>query len=196
PLVKTRASIVSPFADVTGTVRVDETEHDFDGANAILMHIWGTERARKLIWCYVPAFDEPHVHWGLDFVSVKADRLAPWLTTAVLRRGDELIADHRPLTMLRGRSEIAYPRFTASCGLNGQRLHIEARADRDQGASYLYPDPGGTARFVVQSDVGSVTCRLQRPGEPELLLRSSTAAVEFHGVEPWDAQQPLAPPPL
>lgn len=196
PMVKTRSAIVSPFGAVSGSVRIDGHERSLDGASCVLTHIWGTERVRKLFWCFVPSFDPPHEEWGLDFVSVKADRVAPWLTMAFLRQGDRLVSDHRLVTMLRGRCEPSYPSFSGSCGLGEQRLFVDARADPGQAASYLYPDPNGSPRYIVQSDVGSVRCRVQRRGEADLELISSTAAVEFHGVERWDQQEPLAPPPL
>ncbi len=195
---------VTGFVESPGTGRIE-----LDGGLLAQMHIWGTERVEWLRWAWVPRF----VGGGaleLTAVAPKAGKrhlCALWIS---LGEGPdaEIIANTGLTTALRASVESVRPGVLHHVGSasGGRRLVMRIWGSAASFAGWNYRKIGGGDLHVAQTN--SAHCELEiyrRSGlgwRPERRLRSTCAALEFHGPEefaefayvPWEASEARVSP--
>jgi len=183
-IAQTHSRVTAPFARVCGTYQSGQESFELEDGCGLQNHIWGTRRVDRLLWVFVPAFDDaPEV--GLEAVWVKPSRFVPALTFAIVRRGATLSHRTSVPAMLRGRASIDFPRMK----IDARGLALDAALDPRQVARYVYRDPDGAPRFIEHSDTGSATCTI----DGERHVCRDLAAVEFHGTRAWSGGDYLDP---
>lgn len=193
-IAQTKSVVVAPFARVCGNYRLGDEAFALDDAPAVANHLWGTRRVERLVWIFVPAFDDEGADCALEMVWVKPSRFVPAFTLVSLREGVALRHGDSILRALRGRAAIDFPRVRLEGALGAARVSLAAALDAGQVTRYVYRDPDGTPRYIEHSDVGSVECALREPdGRTRVLRCARGAAVEFHGMAQWSARAYLDP---
>lgn len=182
---KTSSLICSPFAKANGNFIINNKSHSLTNADTVLTHIWGTYRVEELFWVFVPQFDDDEEGWGLEIVTVKASRQLPPLTFVVLKKGDKLYHDTSLWRAWRGKVAVNYPHLTFCGYTKNYTLEVHGKLNETQITPYLYRDPGGTPRYIDQSDLSQIRCVLRAKDEVKELRCNTFAAVEFHGMKPW-----------
>jgi len=190
PALKTKSIYYSPFVKAVGDIQIGNNKIPFEGTGT-LNHIWGTDRIDELYWIFVPAFDNDPEVWGIDVVFAKPKPWMPTLSFVSLRRGGEVF-ESQALPRFRSASKnVAFPKIDCKLSVKGYDLEIEGTLNETQLVPYLYKNPNGTDRYVVQSDVSPLTCRIQKGSEQWNLKTKNGAAIEFHGLKPWPIRQPF-----
>ncbi|MEZ0367724.1 MAG: hypothetical protein ACAI44_01420 [Candidatus Sericytochromatia bacterium] len=190
-IAKTKAVITAPFAKADGEVRLADKAYPFIDAGSLLTHIWGSHYLEELYWIFVPGFEGDSEGWALEIVSARPKPLGLAFTFAILTCKGKLVANHL-LEALSARVKPHYPLVNFEIKVGSINLSVDCCLDRDQTTRYVYTNPDGARRYIAHSDTGEVSCRIERPGSTRLLL-ARTAAVEFHGCQPWD-QEPYINP--
>lgn len=183
-IAKTKAVIASPFALADGEVRLGDRSFAFARAGSLLTHLWGSRHIEELYWLFVPHFEGDDEGWQVEVVSVRPSAFLPAFTFVVLTRKGQLIVNS-VFAALSARLRPAYPKISFVVKAGELRLALDCHLDAEQITRYAYTDPDGARRYICHSDTGGVSCRIAtRQGER--LLIAQTAAVEFHGMRPWD----------
>lgn len=195
PLAKTKSIVCAPFAQVTGTFSLNETQFKLNRADGLVDHIWGTHRVEQLYWLFAPKFDHDDEDWGLEMVAVKPNRFLPWFTFVTLRQGGKLWHDQTVWQACRGKVQARYPQIDFQVRTNTHHLTVQSKLNESQITAYIYRDPAGSSRYIEHSDVGEVSCVIRDKDRGRTLICRNRAAVEFHGMKPWSQRQYLDPYP-
>jgi 2-keto-4-pentenoate hydratase/2-oxohepta-3-ene-1,7-dioic acid hydratase in catechol pathway len=184
-----------PHADatVTGWVELNGQRLDLGGGLLTQMHIWGQKRLEWLRWIWAPQLQ-----------SSAAGTLATLELTAVAPKADG--ANLCVLWLDLG-GEVLETGLTKAARVNvesvragvlhhvgsyaGRRLLVRAWAPPATYAGWDYRMLGGGDLHVAQTNLGRVEVEVyERVGLgwlPKQRLRSSCAAIEFHGPEDYEA---------
>lgn len=200
----TRSHHTCAEGQVTGFVEVDGRRVDLDGGAITQMHIWGQRRVEWLRWAWVPRFEGGGA-LELTAVAPKAGR--QHLSALWVRLGegpDAEIIDHTGLlAAVRGRvrASRAGVLHHVAPAPGGRRLVLRVWAEPATFAGWDYRQIGGGDLRVAQSDLARCELEIYRRAglgwRPERRLRSTCAALEFHGPQafegfdyvPWEARE-------
>lgn len=199
----TRSSHPHAEAAVTGFVERDGRRVELDGGLLTQMHIWGRRRVEWLRWAWVPRF----VGGGALELTAVAPRAGDRHLCALwVRLGDgpdaEVIDSTGLLAALRARVRSIRPGVLHHVGSapGGRRLVLRVWAAPATFAGWDYRQIGGGDLHVAQSDLARCELEIYRRAglgwRPERRLRSTCAALEFHGLDalerfdyvPWEAR--------
>lgn len=181
---KAKALIGLPGCSFRGTLHVDGERHDIDGWPGSVNHNWGERHTDRYGWVQVIGFDEDPTA-VLESISARL-RLGPlwtpWLTVAVLREGGR---EHRFDGL--GRAALGRVTLDDAGRLDftlrnsaGTRLHVTAEAPPHAFVDLRYDNPPGGAKRCRNCKLARVGLTLDRPGQPPLLLHTtSRAALEL-----------------
>ena len=180
-------------APVTGHVELAGRRIDLEGGLLTQMHIWGTQRVEWLRWAWVPRFVGGGV---LELTAVapkagKSELCALWI--ALGEGPDAEIIDNTSLSKtLRARVEWIRPGVLHHIGSASgkRRLVVRVWAPPKTFAGWDYRKIGGGDLHVAQTNLGHCELEIYRRvglgWRPEKRLRSSCAALEFHGPEDFE----------
>lgn len=201
----TRSTHPHAEAPVTGFVELDGRRIELDGGLLTQMHIWGTRRVEWLRWAWVPRFVEGGA-LELTAVAPKAGNDHLCALWASLGEGPSAeIIDNTGLgKALRASTQSIRPGVLHHIGAasGGRRLVVRVWGNPATFAGWNYRQIGGGDLHVAQTNLAR--CELEiyrRVGlgyRPERRLRSTCAALEFHGLEdfeqfsylPWEPGEP------
>ncbi|KIG15062.1 Fumarylacetoacetate hydrolase family protein [Enhygromyxa salina] len=180
-----------PHADaaVTGWVELDGQRLDLDGGLLTQMHIWGKQRLEWLRWVWAPRFTAGDASLELTAVAPKAGGAN--LCSLWAKLGDEVV-DNTSLTKS-ARASVASIRAGVlhhATTYSGGRMLVRGWAPPATYAGWDYRKLEGGDLHVAQTNLAQVEVELyERAGLgalPKQRLRSSCAAIEFHGPEDYE----------
>ena len=188
-------------ATVDGWMQLDGRRLPLDGGMFTQMHIWGTQRVEWLRWVWAPRFEGCGDDTELELTAVAPKAGGPSLCALWARVAGLLHFDHSSLLdSMRARIVSPRPGVLHHVSTRGdRRLVVRAWAPPDSFAGWAYRKIGGGDLHVAQTNLARVELEIyHRVGlgwRPERRLRSTCAAIEFHGPDPhpefdyvgWDA---------
>jgi 2-keto-4-pentenoate hydratase/2-oxohepta-3-ene-1,7-dioic acid hydratase in catechol pathway len=200
-------------AHVDGWMELDGQRIVLDGGMFTQMHLWGTQRVEWLRWLWAPRFEGYGEDTELELTAVAPKASGPALCALWARIGRA--PDHGPdhgtdlglgfdhsglLDSVRARIDSPRPGVLHHVSTRaGQRLVVRAWAPAESFAGWDYRKTGGGDLHVAQTNLAQVEIEVYRRvglgWQPQRRLRSTCAALEFHGPEPhpefdyvgWDA---------
>jgi 2-keto-4-pentenoate hydratase/2-oxohepta-3-ene-1,7-dioic acid hydratase in catechol pathway len=200
----TRSHHTCAEGQVTGFVETGGRRVALDGGSLTQMHIWGQRRVEWLRWAWVPQFAGGGA-LELTAVAPRAGRRHLCALWARLGEGPaaEVIDNTGLLAAARGRVRAIRPGVLHHVGpaSGGRRLVLRVWAAAATFAGWDYRQTGGGDLHVAQSDLAHCELEIYRRAgfgwRPERRLRSTCAALEFHGPEafeqfdyvPWEARE-------
>ncbi|MFO0580614.1 MAG: fumarylacetoacetate hydrolase family protein, partial [Polyangia bacterium] len=195
----TRATHPHAEAPVRGWVELDGRRLALDGGLLTQMHLWGHKRVEWLRWAWVPRFDRDG---QLELTAVAPEAGGPGLCALWARVGDQVFDGSGLLKAARARVSSVRPGVLHHVGAYGaHRLVVRTWAVAESFAGWDYRQVGGGDLHVAQSNLARCELELFRKvglgWQPERRLRSTCAALEFHGPEEppelgyvaWDARE-------
>ena len=209
PFPKTK--VLSPHAELmpSGRIWVDGHERAVGGSRGVQSHLWGTNLARRWIWCHVPGFQEDP---SARLESLTADvavgplKLPPLTMHMLCYQGEELrfnsprdlASRNESRTDSKLHKDAYYPvaRWTVGGGNERLRFHGEVWAEPEHYLGVEYIDPDGSRRYVSHSKLGSARIEILLPDGHggwrvgQTLHADGQVAIEFLGSEP-DPRVPI-----
>lgn len=188
-------------APVTGWVELDGRRLPLDGGLLTQMHLWGSKRVEWLRWVWVPRFDQDG---QLELTAVAPEAGGVGLCALWARIGAQIFDGSGLLKSMRAKVSSVRPGVLHHVAAHGaHRLVVRTWAAAESFAGWDYRQLGGGDLHVAQSNLARCELELfRRVGlgwQPERRLRSTCAALEFHGPEehsefsyvPWDSREAL-----
>jgi len=173
-------------AEVEGWVELDGRRIALDGGLLTQMHIWGTQRVEFLRWAWAPRFGDGDASLELTAVAPKADGQN---LCALWARIDGEVFDNSGLgKSVRAQLQSLRPGVVHHVGgFGNRRLVVRCWARPPSFAGWDYRKVGGGELHVAQSNQAEAELELYRRAglgwEPVKRLRSTCAALEFHGPD-------------
>ncbi|PRQ04899.1 fumarylacetoacetate hydrolase family protein [Enhygromyxa salina] len=180
-----------PHADaaVTGWVELNGQRLDLDGGLLTQMHLWGQQRLEWLRWIWAPRFTTHDATLELTAVAPKAGGAN---LCALWAQIDDEVVDNTSLTKS-ARASVESIRAGVlhhATTYSGGRLLLRGWAPAATYAGWDYRKLAGGDLHVAQTNLAQVEIELyERVGLgwlPKTRLRSTCAAIEFHGPEDYE----------
>lgn len=197
----THATHAHAEAPVRGWLELDGRRLELDGGLLTQMHLWGHERVEWLRWAWVPRFDQDG---QLELTAVAPEAGGVGLCALWARIGAQVFDGSGLLRSMRAKVSSVRPGVLHHVGAHGaHRLVVRTWAAAASFAGWDYRQLGGGDLHVAQSNLARCELELFRKvglgWQPERRLRSTCAALEFHGPEehpefsyvPWDSREAI-----
>ena len=155
-----RTKTLSPVSDTvfSGHVEVDGHRVDLDGWRGMVGHNWGAEHAERWIWLHGIAFEDAPDAW-VDLVAGRirvGPATLPWIANGVLHV-DGVRHVLGGIGAVRSTSVSETP-LRATLVIPPAELEITS--PRDQIATWVYADPGGSEHHSAHCSVAALEVRL------------------------------------
>ncbi len=192
-LPRTKLLSPHPGARFEGSVTIAGERIEITDWPGMVGHNWGSEHAERWTWIHAAGFANRPADEYLD-IGAGRIKLGP-LTTPWIGNGVVAVdgAEHR----LGGPARIRSTRFAETptgCefvlpgGSASLRGTISAPAEEFVG--WIYADPDGAEHNTVNCSIATIELVLERPGEPDLELRSDGGATYELGMR--EREHPIA----
>ncbi|AKF04930.1 hypothetical protein [Sandaracinus amylolyticus] len=187
PLPRAKVLTSAPFARFDGTIEVDGEPLAIDGWIGSHNHNWGSRHTDRYAWGQVAGFDAaPEVFLEVATARVAVGPvLAPPLTVAVLRLGDEEVRFDSVPRGLAARASFHPFEWRFDVRAKGARLHGRMEAPASTFVALPYGNPPGGTKTCLNSKLARCEIVLERDGRAPLTLRTAhRAAFEMLGDDP------------
>lgn len=195
--VGTRATHPHADAAVSGWVELDGQRLDLEGGLLTQMHIWGQQRLEWLRWIWAPRFltgAGQGADATLELTAVAAKASGPSLCALWAKVDDEEISNSGLAKAARASVESVRAgvlHYVGSASSGRRRLLVRGWAAPATYAGWDYRMLAGGDLHIAQTNLARVEIEIYtRAGLgwlPQQRLRSSCAAIEFHGPEDYEA---------
>lgn len=200
-----RTKVLSPHWDLRASGRYGTTDQQFslEAVPGVQSHIWGTEHARRWIWCHASGFreDPGAIFEGLSAEVAVGPFAAPPLTLFALHWRGRTFLFNTPRDLLRRNesrtdaklgSQRYHPiaRWTVGGGDDTVRFRGEIWAQPEHYLGVKYQDPRGGERFCNHSRLANAALEIMEPDKSggwrvtAQLTTDGGAALEMGGLDP------------
>jgi len=185
-ILKSNAFLVSPFGFANGYFKVNNKKFKFKNAQSTMIHLWGSNLIEDMVWLYAPQFDKDLEGWQIEIISFRQGLFFPRYTFATLFDGQNLFVNN-VVEAMANTTNLKYPEVEFEIRIKDYKLKIKANLSENVNR-LIYKNPDETNRYVIRSDISSLTMDVNSLSCKRNLKIENSCTVEVISNIPHDQE--------
>ncbi|GIW23546.1 MAG: hypothetical protein KatS3mg068_2553 [Candidatus Sericytochromatia bacterium] len=190
-ILKANAFLVSPFGFASGYFKINDKKFNFKNSQSTMIHLSGTSLIEDMIWVYAPQFDGDLEGWQLEIISFRQGIFFPRYTFVTLFDGQNLFVNNIVEAMA-NITELNYPQVEFDLRIKDYKLKVKANFS-EQVNRLIYKNPDETNRYVIRSDISSLTIDVNSLACKRNLKIENSCTIEIISNTPYDKENYFDP---